>query len=274
MPKKIKYGTCEWALPWNGKFGVQFAHELGFEGMQLDLGPWQFNLPLARPEMQRAYLEAGQKYEMEYPSMAVNYLNQTNTPTCQPGLREHYLAMEAMKKAVDTATAMKIPVIFAPSFYDAVIVTEEDFVRTARFYREVCIYAEKKNIIIAQENSLNKEEVERMVDLVNMDNFKIFFDSQNYWKHKGYNVAEVYRGIKEHCVDQIHIKDGKGFVSTALLGEGDSKFFETAEAIKETGFEGWLLMENYYDQLLLADQNPNPYEMLARDLKVAKEIFG
>lgn len=275
MAKKIKYGICEWSLPWSGKFGFQFAKELGFDGVQIDLGPYQYDLPLSKEKMQDAYMDASAKYGLEIPSMTVQAVNNEHTMTATPGLRDFYLAVDALKKAVDACERMGINIIMPPHFYQNVMVTEEDVRRTALAYKEVCAYAAPKGITFASENAMTREEFLRFKELAgNPENFGIYFDTQNYWKHKGYYVPDLYRQLKDFCVPQIHIKDGKGIISSAILGEGDSKFFETAEAIKESGFEGWIILENYYDQSLLAEQNHNPWELIEKDLEIAKSIFG
>lgn len=271
MATKIKYGICEWSLPWNGKFGTKFASELGFDGIELDLGPYEFDLPLSKPEMQKAYLEAAQKYKLEYPSMAVNTLNQINNLNQPRGTHERYLAVRALKKAVDACEAMKIPVIQVPNFYHSVLNDREDIVRTALAFKEGCEYAYDKGITITSENALRGEDLELMIKTVDMDNFGVFFDSQNYWKHKGWNGPQVYEEIRQYTVNQIHVKDGYGHpVSSALLGQGDSKFFEFADTLKGHNYEGWIILENYFDREPLCLQSHDTIGMIREDLATAK----
>jgi len=275
MEKKIKFGICEWSLPWNGRFGIQFASELGFDGVQLDLGPYQYDLPLSKERMQDAYLDAGAKYGIEFPSMTVQTVNNDHTMTAEPGLRDFYLAVKALKAAVDACDRMGIDIIMPPHFYRNVIKTEEDVRRTAMAYKEACAYAATKGKIFASENAMTRDEFIAFKKMAgDPENLKIFFDTQNYWKHKGYNVAEMYKDLKEFCVPQIHIKDGEGIISSAILGEGDSKFYETAEAIKASGFEGWIIFENYYDQSLLAEQGHDPWKLIEKDFEIARKVFG
>lgn len=271
----MKFGICEWSLPWNGQFGTKFAHELGLDGIELDLGPYEFDLPLSKPEMQKAYLEAAQKYELEYPSMAVNTLNQINHLNQTRGTHERYLAVRALKKAVDACDAMKIPVIQVPNFYHSVLNDRDDIVRTALAFKEGCEYAYDKGITITSENALRGEDLQLMIETVGMDNFGVFFDSQNYWKHKGWDGPEVYDEIHEYCVDQIHIKDGYGHpVSSAMLGKGDSKFFEFAETVKKHNFDGWLILENYFDRVPLCLESHDTLELIRQDLATAKKAFA
>lgn len=272
--KKIKYGIVDACLPYDGKFGVQFASELGFDGVSLCQGVWKNNLPMSVKRMQDAYLDAGEKYGIEYPSLSVNGVMADHSMTMVPGGRDYYIAVDAIMQAVDTCEAMKISTILVPNFFANGINSEEEMKRAALAYKDICQYALDKNIIISTENVLTRDEYIKFDKMVSMENFKLHFDTQNYWKHRGYNAAQCYLDLHEFCVPQIHLKDGKGFSGSALLGEGDSKFFQTAEAIKSTGFEGWVIFENFYDQSLLAEQNPDPFELIAKDLETAKKTFG
>ena len=273
---KIKYGICEWSLPWKGhQFAFDFAKELGFDGMMVDLGFYEHDLPMGKKRMQDAYMNASAKYGIDLPSMCVTTVNDEYTMNSTPGLRDFYLACNALRTAVDAAAAMGIKVLMPPHFYQNVIRNEEDLKHAAMAYREVCPYAAEKGITFASENALTREEWLRFREYAgNPDNLKIFFDTQNYWKHKGYNVAGMYNDLKEFIVPQIHVKDGKGIISSALLGEGDSHFFETAEEIKKSGFEGWIILEGYYDRSLLAQQDHDTWRLIEKDLETAKKVFG
>ena len=45
MDKKVKLGIAEWALPVDGPYGCKIAAEIGFEGIQLDVGSYERNFP-------------------------------------------------------------------------------------------------------------------------------------------------------------------------------------------------------------------------------------
>ena len=114
-----------------------------------------------------------------------------------------------------------------------------------------------------------------MSDIVGMSNFKIFFDTQNYWKLKGYNTPDMYDELSGFICSNIHVKDGYGApVSSAMLGEGDSQFFETAERIKKSRFTGWIILENSFDQIPLCLESHNTIELITKDLATSKQVFG
>ena len=42
MEKKIKFGCVAWGLPGGGYFGPQIAKEAGLDGIQLELGSYEW----------------------------------------------------------------------------------------------------------------------------------------------------------------------------------------------------------------------------------------
>ena len=51
MEKKIKFGCVAWGLPGGGYFGPQIAKEAGLDGIQLELGSYEWGYPLAQKQV-------------------------------------------------------------------------------------------------------------------------------------------------------------------------------------------------------------------------------
>ena len=54
MGKKTKIGITEWSLPVDGPYGSKIAAEIGFEGVQLDVGSYERNFPKTKKIVQDA----------------------------------------------------------------------------------------------------------------------------------------------------------------------------------------------------------------------------
>jgi sugar phosphate isomerase/epimerase len=78
MDKKIKLGITEWSLPVDGPYGCKIAAEIGFEGIQLDVGSYERNFPKTKKVAQDAYLEAAEKFGIIYTAIACNELDNFN----------------------------------------------------------------------------------------------------------------------------------------------------------------------------------------------------
>ena len=61
---------------------------------------------------------------------------------------------------------------------------------------------------------------------------------------------------------QLHVKDGINEPGGCLLGEGNTDFFPQMEILKKHGYEGWIIIENYYNLLPLRKCNAVSYTHL------------
>jgi sugar phosphate isomerase/epimerase len=269
--KKIKIGVCEWAFPLPGPYSCKIAAELGLEGIELDLGSYEQGFPLSNKVIQQAYREAGAKWGISFPSIAINAL-------CAYGMtspersEQRKIVLAAIHKGIDAAEALKIPIVQLPSFKDGAIKNETDFQLAGQCLKTACQYAEAKGIVIGTENVLSAEDNLRLLHEVGQANLKIFFDTQNPYLMKKYNVAEMIRKIGR-SICEVHVKDGNVEMSEALLGKGESGFYQSLEALKEINFFGWLHLENYYNRKPLNSGGEDPFELLRQDIDILKEAL-
>ena len=255
-----------------GPYAVKTAAEYGFSGMELDFGAYEKAYPLSVPAVQRAYLEMADAYDIEFPSMTIDSLNWYGL-TRPLNSRNGIIAFDGIRRGIDAAAEMHIPVIQLPSFNDGAIRTEQDFRNTCEKIKMACEIAQPLGITIASENTLSTYDTKRMICEVGSENFGIMFDSQNYFLADGRDTATFLREIHPYVL-QIHLKDGyNGKLSGAVLGTGESGFFHTAEVIKETSCSEWLLLENYYHTQPISNLNRDPFTILEKDLAVVREVF-
>lgn len=268
----FKFGICQWAFPMPGPYALRTAAALGFAGMELDFGPYERSYPLSSRTIQRAYLDMAAETGISLPSMTVDHLNRFGL-TRPMDSRAGMICTDGVKRGIEAAAAMQIPVVQLPSFNDGAIRTERDFYNTCEKLKLFCEIAAPCGITIASENALSAAETLRMVRQVGCENFKIMFDTQNYFLHGRQNAAAILRALHPH-VAQIHLKDGyNGKLSGSLLGAGESGFFETAAVIRETRCAKWLLLENYYHTEPLCHLCADPFQIVKRDLAIARGTF-
>lgn len=121
----------------------------------------------------------------------------------------------------------------------------------ARAFQYLCDAAGECGISIAGENLMTPEEFTKMSEMVDRSNFYLYFDSQNYHLFRGYSELAILEGLYPKMCNQLHVKDGQGAMSGGLLGTGDSGFHETMHWLDNHDYSGYILLENYYDQLPL-----------------------
>ncbi len=268
----FRLGICMWGFPMQGPTGVRIAAEMGFEGAEIDLGPYENGYPLANPKIQNEYRSVSRDFGIKITSVAVELLNRyglTNPLDTRKGM----IAMEGCKRAIDAAAQMEVPVVQLPSFHDGAILDEEGFLNTCEKIRLLCECAKDAGVILAGENALSVSDSRRMMEEVNCENFKLIFDTQNYFLAGVPDTAQQLRELAPYVV-QIHLKDGyHRKLSSALLGTGETGFLETAAVIKETACSEWLLLENYYNQEPLVRLDNDQFQTVKKDMEIARRIF-
>jgi sugar phosphate isomerase/epimerase len=142
-------------------------------------------------------------------------------------------------------------------------------------FSDVCDYAlDKGQITIGMENLLSVEALIRLIDAVGKPNLKVFFDTQNYYLDAKVDVAAMVEPLMPYICD-VHVKDGYEAdiePSGALIGEGDSEFFDTIAELRRCGYRGWLISENFYDRGPVSRLSDDPVELMSKDYQTLKGI--
>lgn len=270
--KKIKFGICEWSSPIQGPYICKFVKELGLDGVELAQGDYEHSFPLSNPYIQDAYLEEAAKYGIEFSAIAVNCLDYYGM-TKPEGSESKRIALMAIEKAVDTAKRMKLPVVQLPTFLESRIDTENDFEEVSKCLKYACELASSSGIIIATENALSAAENLRLLEKTGCRNLKVYMDTQNPYFNKGYSAPDMIRELGDK-ICEVHVKDGiEGEISSALLGEGVTDYYASVKALCDIGYEGFVHLENYYDQAPLNCCNRDAVELLIKDISILKKSF-
>ena len=274
MDNKVKLGITEWSLPVDGPYGCKIAAEIGFEGIQLDVGSYERNFPKTKKIVQNAYLEAAEKFGVKYTAIACNELDNYNM-VARKGFKDRTIALRTITSAIDAAAAMDIPIVMVQSFMASAIETEQDFTRAVNVIKYVSEYAgDNGDVTIGIENLLSVDGLMRLIGEVDNPNVKIYFDTQNYYLHEKVDVAAMVKPLIPY-ICQVHVKDGyKTDVepSGALLGEGATGFYKTIDELRKYEYSGWLISENFYDRGPISQLSEDPVELMKKDYQVLKDI--
>jgi sugar phosphate isomerase/epimerase len=166
--------------------------------------------------------------------------------------------------------------VMVQSFKASALETEQDLERAVNVIRQASDYAlEKGGITIGLENLLSVERLLGLIEAVGNPNVKIYFDTQNYYLDHKADVAAMVAPLLPH-ICEVHVKDGYRAdmePSGALLGQGDSGFFDTIAELRKGGYEGWLISENFYDRGPVAKLDDDPKALMAKDYQVLKNIL-
>ena len=269
-----KIGITHWGMPGEWHYPVRVADKAGLDGIQLELGSYESGYPLAQKYIQEFYLEESAKYNIAFPSLALNDL-------CVNGFvngarsEQGKIAYETMNHGIETAQQMNIDTIMVPNFFANAILDEKHFENTAEALIHCCDKALQYGITIASESSISPEEHFRLLDLVNRPNIGIFFDTMN---EKFFGKRDQLDALKKkfpRMVPQIHVKDGVDHLSGAFLGEGDMDFFKQADYIAGANYSGWIILENYHSHMpLRGTTSVDQLQRLILDIAILKKAFS
>jgi sugar phosphate isomerase/epimerase len=245
---KNQYGICEWYLATNGPSAIRTAAKLGFDGIQItDLGGSQLSFPLNDRRIQQMYSEEATKY-----GIALHAFQSTGL-TKQGGIRypidspEGELGILNFKKGLEVCEALNITSYLVASFDNSCFKNDYEMENTIRMLALFTQLAKEKGVVIAYEAFCTTEKLLRILDRV--EGLKLCYDTLNPIRFGVGNPPEEIRQIGLERIDHVHVKDApENMVGCWPLGEGDGKFFETMGVLKELGYSGWYVAENYFYQ--------------------------
>lgn len=265
---RFQFGICEWCLPPVGPSVCRVASEYGLDGVALDFGSVNEGLRLADPRIRRWYLEESRKTGVAFCALALNVL--FSFDIIHRGSAGQEADIERiLEEAVTAAAEMGIPVIQVPNFPGNAMTETEHLEVMAERFRRMCEQALPYGIIIGTENTLDAETNRKLLRMVGRDNLRVYYDTENPYYFGFGESPDILDGL-EGCICQIHVKDGsEGSMSLTPLGKGNGRFSECAEIIRNSGYSGWIILENEFKHW-----NRDNHQLLTEDIRTMKRAFG
>ncbi len=231
QPAGFKIGVCDWTI---GKLSnpasLEVAKRIGLDGVQVDFGRGEDDLPLFDPKLQKKFVEARRKQKMEIASLALGVLNSIpykNDPRAE----------QWVPRAIDVAEAMSVNVILLAFFGEGDLLKDPQGVdAVVRRLKRVARKAEKAGVTLGIESWLSADQHIDIIERVGSRAIKVYYDVANSNK-AGYDIySEIRRLGKLIC--EFHAKDYDD-----LYGKGSIDFKRVREAMDDIGYRGWFVME-------------------------------
>ncbi|MBQ9062908.1 MAG: TIM barrel protein [Eubacterium sp.] len=266
----VKLGICNFCVPGTGVFAPRIVKDFGLDGMSIEYGSWEHGNPLSQRYLQDLYLDAQQKFAIEYPNIGVSDGDNIAFKAA-PGTKDDEIFNKMGIGAIDAAAYMGIGLVFFSNFGPSLAKTDEDFENASRRYQYFCDYAGEKGIKIGCENPNTVEEQKKIYEMVDRENFYLFYDSCNHHCLADYDVHKCLRELYPYYINQMHVKDGvPGKNASMVVGTGSTGFQETIDFLKEQNYEGWLILENLYELENMRVINPDYFEIMKADVAALK----
>jgi sugar phosphate isomerase/epimerase len=232
------------------------ARDLGLEGVEC--GASREDLRDATNARLSRLKAAKQASGLAIPSLALHHHNRGGV-----GSDDSNVVAEAkadFDRAIEWAAELGASVILVPFFGNGEITTPEQIERTAAAFRELCPKAGANGVALCFEGKLAAPEIRALADSVGSPAFGCYFDLANVvWV--GLDTPTEIRGLGS-LIKQVHMKEYAPDRS-CRPGEGQVKYPESAEALREIGYDGWIVLET----------PSGPPEAFVSDLAFTKKYF-
>ena len=223
---KIKIGSCV--------IGLEQAKRAGLDGVEIGVGGADDTLQVADPAVREKYKAQMKETGLVISSFMMGLLN--SYPLASDPRGPAWL-----EQSIDAAKDLGAKVILV-AFFGKGSLLEGRKVKTADVdvvverLKAAAPRAKDAGVILAIENTLTAKQNAEILDRIGSPAVAVYYNVGNLTS-MGYDVPAEIRFLKER-IAIFHFKDGRGY-----LGEGKVQFTPIAAAIKEIGYQGWIVLE-------------------------------
>ncbi|HEX5151474.1 MAG TPA: sugar phosphate isomerase/epimerase family protein [Parafilimonas sp.] len=232
--KRFNIGACDWSLGKRADIAAfDIAKQIGLDGIMVDLGSADKNLPLRDAAVQQAYLQASKQTGIKISSIAIGELN--NVP-----YKSDERTIQWVSDSIDVAKNFGVTVVLLAFFNKNDLRNDAQGKQVViERLKEVSPKAEKNGIILGIESYLDAAEHLEIIDQVGSPNIKVYFDFRNT-ADAGYDVIKEVKQLGADMICELHMKEN-GF----LLGEGTLNWQRIRDALYEMNYagDGWMQIE-------------------------------
>jgi len=210
---------------------VETAKMLGFDGLQVTLGPIdnKGQLQLADGAVQGRFRKQAAHQKVE---LVATYLDSLHT-FC---LKNDPAAIQRVKDGIEITKRLGAPILMLVFFGKCALTNRSEMDAVTGPLKELAPEARKAGVILGFENTIRAEDDLRILDAVGSPALKIYYDIGNATNLYGVDPANEIRMLAGH-ICQFHFKD-KGY-----LGEGKVNVAAALGAMREIRWNGFIVLE-------------------------------
>ena len=236
----MKFGIRNGCLqePWEKVFAV--AGELGFDAVELDVGAEYRDTPLWTAEGRQQVAEWTQQ-GAELSSVCIGGFWANSFGDADPDVRS--CAREVTINTIEACAELGAQWILIPITPGKDVTEEEGTEHWIEGVRACAPVAEKHKVVLALENvgrgyAQSAEGLLRIAQAVNSPYVRTYYDFGNGLSLGNDPVAEI-KMLATEWISIVHAKDPGG----QRLGEGNIDFDAVQAAIREIGYDGYMVLE-------------------------------
>jgi len=224
---KIRIGSC--------RIGLTDARKAGLDGVEIRVGGPADTLEVADPAVRQKYKDEMKETGLVISSFMMGLLN--SNPLASDPRGPAWL-----QQSIDAARDLIAQVILVAFFGKGSLLEEDGQLKKADVdvvverVKAAAPRAQQAGVILALENTLSAKQNIEILERIGHDSVAVYYDVGNSTR-MGYDVPAEIRLLKDR-IAMLHFKDGPNY-----LGEGVVKYDPIAAAIKDIGYQGWIVLE-------------------------------
>jgi len=232
----MKYGIRDGMLraPLESMFAV--AKEIGFDGVEYCIGGDYKDSLLWQAGGAEELKSMADKDGVEISSLSPGVF-----ASLHPVMEDKEKRVEGSKmltQCIKVCPALDTKAILVPMFPgDFNDWQESTWQELIDGFKPLAEVAEKHGVVLALETMFNADQMAMIVDGIDSDCVKVYYDTANLTS-RGYDVPAEMRQLGSK-IGMIHAKDTDG----KMLGEGKVDFKGVNDAMKEIGYDGYIVLE-------------------------------
>lgn len=272
MKTKIAYG--EWAFPIHGPVGMKMAAEVGFDGVHLtDYGGNQNGFLMNHPKIQEEYLNAAAKYNLEIDGYHLYSLSLQGFMTEPADSAKGVLARQILEKGVEVCRKMNVPNLMLSAGGPAGVSAPNNPWKKKNFLDHLaylCDITQGTGIAVTFESVMSPKKIHAILEAVQY-RARVCYDVLNpIWISCDEPLEEIPEIGIEH-IGLVHLKDApENYQGKCTLGTGPNHIDQTLQLLKNLGYNGWYVAENYYSE----HNGLDPFKAAARDVEAVRRILA
>jgi sugar phosphate isomerase/epimerase len=227
----FKIGVCDWTI--NKKTNpaaLEAAKNIGLDGVMVDMGGVDDDLPLRRPDLQQKYREAISASGVVVSSIALGVLNQVP-------LKSDPRAEQWLIDSIAVCKAMDLKVVLVPFFGKGDLKGDSVGIdRVIGVFMRVAPKAAKAGVILGIESTLSADQHVYILGQVGSPALQVYYDMGNS-QGGGYDICKEIRFLGNR-ICEFHAKDNQD-----LYGKGSMNFPAVRKAMDDIPYRGWMQIE-------------------------------
>ncbi len=225
-PPKLLVGSCT--------LNLDEAKKAGLDGVEVGVGGAAERLHIADPQVRQQLKEKMQETGLVISSLMMGLLN--SYPLASDPRAPAWLE-QSIEAAKDLGAKVILVAFFGKgSLLEGKQVKKADVDVVVQRLKAAAPKAKDAGVILAIENTLSAEQNVEILQRIDSPAVRIYYDIYNL-VGQGYEPPAEIRFLKDR-IAMFHFKEGPNY-----LGEGKIDWRPVAAAIREIGYQGWIVLE-------------------------------